>query len=77
VAVAFNDGLTVETGEAAPASEYQKICDAIPAIGDVFPDRSNVSPGVRAATVEFILEGLHLHKLLNKFDHDGSSTYAG
>jgi len=77
VAVAFNEGLTVETGEVVPAGQYKKICESIPALGDVFPDRASVAPGVRAATVEFVLEGLHLHKLLNKFDHDGSSTYAG
>jgi hypothetical protein len=43
----------------------------------VFPDKSRITPGLRAATVEFILEGLHLHKLLNKYDHTGYSTYTG
>jgi magnesium chelatase subunit I len=77
VALAFNNGLTVETGEAAPASEYLKILEAIPALADIFPDRNKLSPAQQAATIEFVLEGLHLHKLLNKFDHAGSSTYAG
>jgi len=77
IAMAFNDGLTVDTGEAAPAEDYGRICENIPALADVFPDRNAVSPALRAATVEFILEGLHLHKLLNKFDHDGTSTFAG
>ena len=77
IAMAFNDGLTVDTGEAAPAEDYNSICATIPALADVFPDRDAVSPALRAATVEFILEGLHLHKLLNKFDHDGTSTFAG
>jgi magnesium chelatase subunit I len=77
VALAFNNGLTVETGEAAPASEYLKILEAIPALSDIFPDRNKLSPAQQAATIEFVLEGLHLHKLLNKFDHAGSSTYAG
>jgi magnesium chelatase subunit I len=77
VALAFNDGLTVDTGEAAPVDDYAGICEKIPALADVFPDRDALSPAIRAATVEFILEGLHLHKLLNKFDHNGTSTFAG
>ena len=77
VAMAFNDGLTVDTGEAAPTTDYQSICETIPALADIFPDKDGISPAQRAATVEFVLEGLHLHKLLNKFDHNGSSTFAG
>ena len=41
------------------------------------PIRIEVSPGRRAATIEFVLEGLHLHKLLNKHDHSGRSVYTG
>lgn len=77
VAAAFNEGLTADTGEITPAGEYRKITDAIPALGDVFVDRKGGSDALRAATVEFVLEGLHLHKLLNKFDHSGVATYSG
>jgi len=77
IAMSFNEGLTVETGEAIAADSYLKICEKTPALADIFPDRDNTTPALRAATVEFVLEGLHLHKLLNKFDHAGASTYAG
>ena len=77
IALAFNDGLTVDTGEATPAADYLKILTAIPALNDVFADREGTSDGVRASTIEFILEGLHLHKLLNKYDHSGAATYSG
>jgi magnesium chelatase subunit I len=77
IALAFNDGLTVETGEASPAEVYETITETIPGLNDIFPDPAAVTPGQRAATIEFVLEGLHLHKLLNKFDHSGKTTYSG
>lgn len=75
IAMAFNEGLTVDTGEAAPATDYAAIAEKIPSLNDVFPDRDAVSDTVRATVIEFILEGLHLHKLLNKYDHAGTATY--
>ena len=77
VAAAFAGELVVETGEGTPAEDDAAIAERLPALNDVFPDRTQVSPGVRAATVELILEGLHLHKLLNKYDHMGYATYTG
>jgi magnesium chelatase subunit I len=77
IALAFNDGLTVETGEASPAEVYETITETIPGLNDIFPDPAAATPGQRAATIEFVLEGLHLHKLLNKFDHSGKTTYSG
>ena len=77
VAAAFAGELVVETGECTPAEDYTAIGERLPALNDVFPDRDQVSPGIRAATVELVLEGLHLHKLLNKYDHMGYATYTG
>jgi len=77
IAMAFNDGLTVDTGEASPAQDYAEIARKIPSLNDIFPDRDSVSDTVRATVIEFVLEGLHLHKLLNKFDHAGTATYTG
>jgi magnesium chelatase subunit I len=74
VAVSFNEGLAVSVGESLPVAEYDAIIDKIPALGDVFTEES---PAERAATVEFILEGLHLHKLLNKYSVAGQDTYSG
>ena len=35
------------------------------------------SEAARAAAIEFVLEGLHLHKLLNKYSVDGRASYMG
>ncbi|MCZ6855736.1 MAG: sigma 54-interacting transcriptional regulator [Gammaproteobacteria bacterium] len=75
VTTAFNDGLSIETGEDMAATDYAKIIEKIPAINDVFVNLQETSPGERAATVEFILEGLHLHKLLNKHEYEGFAAY--
>ena len=77
IAMAFNEGLTVDTGEAAPAGDYAAIAEKIPSLNDIFPDRDSVSDTMRATVIEFVLEGLHLHKLLNKYDHAGAATYTG
>ncbi len=72
VAAAFGNGLTVDTGEAMPASDYTQIGERVPDLAAV------LAPGaaaVQAAELEFILEGLHLHKLLNKHRLGGRSTY--
>ena len=72
--MSFNEGLTVETSESMEIGGYLSILERVPGIADVFRDES---PGVRASTVEFILEGLHLHKLLNKYSVSGRATYTG
>ena len=77
IVVTFNEGLTVETGEASPAEAYGQIAEQVPALNDIFPDRDSVSDIMRATVIEFVLEGLHLHKLLNKYDHAGAATYTG
>ncbi len=77
VAASFNEGLSIETGEDMAAIAYAKIIEKIPAIGDVFVNPTEISDGERAATVEFILEGLHLHKLLNKHEYAGVTAYTG
>lgn len=77
VAAAFMGELMVETGESTPAEDYAAITEQLPGLNDLFPDKARVTPGLKASTVEFVLEGLHLHKLLNKYDHAGYATYTG
>ena len=74
IAAAFNDGLTIEIGEAVYADDYSVIIDKIPGMQERIV---STSPGMRAAEVEFILEGLHLNKLLNKYAVSGRATYSG
>ena len=77
IALAFSDGLNVDTGEALRFESYQEILESVPGLWDIFPDADATSPGIRAAIVEFVLEGLHLHQLLNKYNVAGQSTYSG
>ena len=77
IAMAFNDGLQIEAGEGLQAEAYQHILETIPSLQDVFVNLSQTSPQQQAATVEFVLEGLHLHKLLNKQNLGGNTSYSG
>ena len=72
IANAFAEGLAVETGESLTAQSYADIVNRIPSFGAVL---QNETTGVKACIVEFVLEGLHLHKLLNKYTVSGKSTY--
>jgi magnesium chelatase subunit I len=74
IAEAFNDGLTIEIGEAVYAEDYATIIDKVPGMAErIVAD----TPGTRAAEAEFLLEGLHLNKLLNKYAVSGRATYSG
>ncbi len=74
IALAFNEGLTIEIGEAVYAEDYDIIIEKIPGLSERI---TAPSPATRAAQVEFILEGLHLNKLLNKYAVSGRATYSG
>lgn len=74
IADAFNQGLTIEIGEAVYADDYAVIIDKISGLADRL---TSTTPGTRAAEVEFILEGLHLNKLLNKYAVSGRATFTG
>jgi magnesium chelatase subunit I len=77
LATAFNDGLSVEVGEATPAGEYASITQQVAGLDDAVAAFAPASELERAAVIEFLLEGLHLHKLLNKYDVSGRTTYTG
>ena len=72
IAEAFSEGLTVDTGDGMPAGAYTEAGARVPGLAEACGDGSEA---VRAARLEFILEGLHLHKLLNKHSLDGRATY--
>lgn len=67
VVARFKSGISVEVGDTVPSSHYLKLQRDIPglaeAVARVVP---NASPGEVASAIEFILEGLHLNKRLNK-----------
>jgi magnesium chelatase subunit I len=72
----FEDGTMFEVGEGQGSAAYvralgesREIDTALKRLG--LPDR----PATRASVIEFILEGLHLNKRLNKDDLDGKAIY--
>ncbi|MGH9117808.1 MAG: magnesium chelatase, partial [Acidimicrobiales bacterium] len=76
---AFDGGKVVHAGEDVPAADYARL------VRDISPLRRPVaeltkgdeSPAEVAAAVEFVLEGLHLSKRLNKDAIGGRATYRG
>jgi magnesium chelatase subunit I len=64
---AFDGGLAIETGELVASSRYLRWLREVPGLADAV-SRLGVdeSPAVVASAVEFVLEGLHLHRRLNK-----------
>ena len=74
----FAEGEVVETGELIPAAELLAQVGATPGLSKVL-DRlghgDDANPGVVAAAVEFVLEGLHLTRRLDKDTVAGRTVY--
>src|SRR5438094_8495136 len=72
----FDEGAMIEVSDSMPSSAYrralgdsQELDSALKRLG--LPDR----PETRASVAEFLLEGLHLNKRLNKDELDGKALY--
>jgi len=78
VVTRFKNGLTVDTSDIMRAEEYTQKMRELgalgPAIGKLESDRN---PATLASAMEFILEGLHLNKKLNKTTVGGRLQYRG
>jgi magnesium chelatase subunit I len=74
---AFEEGLVVHTGEDLSSDDLAALVGSIPAlrapVSQLTPDDS--SPAALAAAAEFLLEGLHLSKRLNKDTSGSHATY--
>jgi magnesium chelatase subunit I len=79
---AFEDGFVVETGERTPSREYVAWAREVPGLSNAV-DRLGAydvtdgaeEPAVIASAVEFLLEGLHLARRLNKDRIAGGTAY--
>ena len=70
VVQAFDGGKVVHTGEDIASSEYAKLLGDVPALRATLADLEvGETPAGTASAVEFVLEGLHLSKRLNKDAH--------
>jgi magnesium chelatase subunit I len=67
VVESFESGLVIETGELVPSREYVRWVHETPGLGQAVSQLGvGESPAEIASAVEFLLEGLHLHRRLNK-----------
>jgi magnesium chelatase subunit I len=76
---AFTTDTVVHAGDDLPAAAYAATLAQMPALsGPVLAlTRGSEDPGVVASAVEFLLEGLHLTKRLNKEAAGSRATYRG
>jgi len=82
VVEAFEDGFVVETGERTPSKEYVAWMREVPGMSQAV-DRLGAydvtdgaeEPAVVASAVEFLLEGLHLARRINKERIAGGVVY--
>ncbi|HEX2483396.1 MAG TPA: magnesium chelatase, partial [Methylomirabilota bacterium] len=73
---AFGLGLTWEVGEAMPAVDYQRQVGRAAGFGAAMERLGAADHPARiAAAVEFVLEGLHLNRKLNKDRGAGGPRY--
>jgi magnesium chelatase subunit I len=80
VVLSFEDGLVVETGDRVPSREYVRwmaeipgLHEAVRSLGTFDVTDGAEEPAVVASAVEFLLEGLHLSRRINK-DRSGSGA---
>ena len=67
VLAAFEGGLVIDTGDDLASAQYVDALAALPAMPAVLADLGvGESPAGVASALEFVLEGLHLTKRLNK-----------
>jgi magnesium chelatase subunit I len=77
VLVAFDDGIVAHTGEDVPSAQLAELVTGMPALREPVESLTggDESPAAVAAAVEFVLEGLHLSKRLNKDASGPRATY--
>jgi magnesium chelatase subunit I len=74
----FDAGLTFEVSEWQPSARYVAFAREAPGLEKAAKSLgAQGKPAAMASAVEFILEGLHLSKRLNKSETEGGALYAG
>ena len=77
VVLSFDDGVIVHAGDDVPSGDYLSVVEQVPALRSVVQELTEgvESPAVIASAVEFVLEGLHLSKRLNKESSGTRAVY--
>jgi magnesium chelatase subunit I len=71
------EGLQAEVGELIPSRIHGQLAEAVPELGVAIArlDAGESAAGI-ASAAEFVLEGLHLNRRLNKERRSGTVRYA-
>jgi len=73
---AFEEARAVDAGEDIGSAQYAELAAELPALREAVNRLTeDESPAAIASAVEFVLEGLHLSKRLNKEAAGGRATY--
>ncbi len=72
---AFKDGFAITVSERMPSSEYVRQIAQVPPLQAAVRKLGATDPASTAAAIEFVLEGLHLSKKLNKDVQTGRARY--
>jgi magnesium chelatase subunit I len=76
VVLAFDEGIIVHAGDDVASTTYMEVLSRVPVLrGPVMALAGSETPAAVASATEFILEGLHLSKRLNKEAAGGRATY--
>ena len=75
VVTAFQGTVAVQVADDMPSREYVRQAGDVPALRAVAQKLGATDPATLASAVEFILEGLHLSKKLNKDVQPGAARY--
>ena len=72
----FKTGVSAETGESMSVGDYEQLVKDVESLADAMKQVSDdANPAVQASAIEFVLEGLHLNKRLNKDTVSGQTRY--
>src|SRR5262245_23936469 len=71
----FEGGVAVQASDTMPSSEYVKQAGQMPSLRAAAAKLGATEPAAIAAAIEFVLEGLHLSKKLNKDVQAGRYRY--
>ena len=77
VVTRFKSGISVEVGDMMPAANYERIVKQVEGLGQQIGKLDKGGASITAASLEFILEGLHLNKRLNKDRLGNKVSYRG
>ena len=75
VVAAFQDGFAITVSDAMPSAEYVRQIARIRPLQAAVKKLGAADPASTAAALEFVLEGLHLSRKLNKDAQAGQSRY--